>query len=94
LKAALLYKLNSTTSAATEIHKAIKGDNTSLFVAGLSRKLDSGGLFKTKMDSNGILSCLWQQDLQKGTNLALSGEVDVKNLEKSAKVGVSVEMNG
>eukprot|EP00210_Caulerpa_lentillifera_P001458 g1399.t1 len=94
LKAALSYKLNSVTSAATEIHKAIRGDGTSLFVAGVSHKYESGAVVKTKLDSNGILSCLWQQDIEKGTNVAFSGEVDVKNLEKTAKVGVSVEMNG
>eukprot|EP00210_Caulerpa_lentillifera_P007128 g6820.t1 len=93
LKAALLYRLNLTTSAATEIRKAVRGDGISLFVAGVSHKLENGALFKTKIDSNGILSCLWKQDIEKGTNLAFSTEVDVKNIEKTAKVGVSVEVN-
>lgn len=94
VKAALLYKLNSRTSAATEVRKNFKGDASTLFTAGISHRLENGSLVKTKLDSNGLLSCLWQQDLDKSTNVALSGEADVKNLEKSARVGVSFEING
>jgi len=94
VKAALNYKLNSRTSAATEVRKNFKGDASTLFTAGISHRLENGSLVKTKVDSNGIASCLWQQDLDKSTNVALSGEADLKHLEKSAKVGVSFEING
>ena len=94
VKAALLYKLNSRTSAAAEVRKSFKGEASALFTAGVSHKLENGSFFKSKLDSSGVLSCLWQQDLDKSTNVALSGEADIKNLDKNAKVGVSFEING
>ena len=94
IKAALLYKLNPQTSAGAEVRKQFRADGATVFTAGIGHRLENGSFFKTKLDSSGLLSCLWQQDLDKTTNLALSGEADIKNLEKSAKVGVSFEING
>lgn len=94
LKALLNYKLNDRTSAATEIRKNIRGDASTLFTGGVSHRLPNDSLVKAKMDSNGIVSLLWQQELDKSTMVTLCGEADVNNMEKSAKVGVAFELNG
>lgn len=56
------------------------------------RRLDNGSLSKVRLDNQGTVNVLYEQDIQKNTKLAFSGLFDATNLEKAPKVGVAVDI--
>ena len=56
------------------------------------RRLDSGALAKAKLDNQGTINVLIEQDMQKNTKVALSGLFDATNLEKAPKLGIAVDI--
>lgn len=92
LKALISHKLG-TGHAGAEIMKSFKGEGSTKFTMGMSHVLASGASVKYKMDSAGVLSALWEQDLDKGTKIGLSTQTNIKEVEKGARMGVCLEMN-
>lgn len=92
IKALISHKLG-TGHAGAEIVKSFKAEGSTKFTMGLSHVLSSGASVKYKMDSAGVLSALWEQSLDKSTKIGLSTQTNIKEVEKGARMGVSLEMN-
>ncbi|GMH33010.1 hypothetical protein BSKO_00844 [Bryopsis sp. KO-2023] len=92
VKAMYSHKLNDGVAGA-EIVKSFKGEGSTKFTLGMSHPTNSGANVKYKFDSAGVLSVLWEQSLDKSTKIGLSTQTNVKDIEKGAKLGVSLEMN-
>lgn len=91
VKASYLHTLSSDTSLAVEIaHKVAKKDIT--FTAGASYKLDPLTLTKIRLNNRGSIAALVQHEYRPKSHITFSGEVDSKNIDKSAKFGVALSL--
>jgi hypothetical protein len=68
-------------------------DNSYALSLGAARRLDSGGLLKTRLDHSGQVSLLYQQAVPGMGQLALSCQLDPLSLTKVApSVGFSLNV--
>lgn len=85
--------LTETSLLGVEIVRPLKEDTGTTFSFGYSKALESGALAKVKVDNAGLVSMLWEQHLDRNVRMGLSGQLDVKAIDKAAKVGVAFDMN-
>ena len=79
-------------SVATQLQTHFVRLATSASACRYQRRLDNGSLAKVRLDNQGTVNVLLEQDVQKNTKLALSGLFDATNLEKTPKVGFAVDI--
>ncbi|KAL4434099.1 hypothetical protein ABPG75_000540 [Micractinium tetrahymenae] len=80
------HKVAADTAIGAEVVRSLT-DNTTTFAAGLSKAAADGAITKLKLDNNGIVSVLYEQELKARTKLAVSGQFDALNLNKAPKFG-------
>lgn len=56
----------------------------------ISRALESGALAKGRMDSNGVVSLLYEQNLSPLTKITLCSQFDATDLNKAPKIGIAL----
>lgn len=59
---------------------------------GYMRRISKGSLAKAKIDTHGILAAMWEGSLGKGTKMSLSSQIDLNELSKHPKIGVSIKI--
>eukprot|EP00271_Cylindrocystis_brebissonii_P014465 TRINITY_DN35809_c0_g1_i1.p1 TRINITY_DN35809_c0_g1~~TRINITY_DN35809_c0_g1_i1.p1 ORF type:complete len:277 (+),score=58.05 TRINITY_DN35809_c0_g1_i1:123-953(+) len=91
LKASYIHTLNPTATVAVEIaHKFAKSDIT--FTTGASYKLDPQTLTKVRLNNRGTISALLQHEFRPKSTFTVSGEVDSKAPDKTAKFGFALNI--
>lgn len=85
--------LDNASRLGVEIVRPLKGESPATFCFGYSKTLSNGALVKAKADSAGMTSVLWENQIDKGVKMAVSGQFDVKDFDKGAKIGTYFEMN-
>lgn len=60
------------------------------FSVGYSQRLDTGSLFKAKLDNDGLATVLYETELKPKVKTALTGAIDIVKLDKAPKVGITV----
>jgi voltage-dependent anion channel protein 2 len=93
VKATYAHNIDATTTAGAEISRKLApeaGPGATNFLVGVAKRLEGGALTKLRLDNKGILSYLYEQELQPKTKFAFSGLLDATNLEKAAKVGFAL----
>lgn len=79
------------TSVAAEItHKFSTNENT--FTVGSSHSVDRLTTMKTRINNYGKLGALIQHEWRPKSVITLSGEIDTKALDKSAKLGLALAL--
>lgn len=81
--------LTGTAIAAQLKHQFMNNGKTT-FTAGFEHSLSSSTLVKSRMDSNGKVGALIQQDISKKLFFTMAGEVDFRNLGRFPKIGCSI----
>ncbi|KAH9550958.1 hypothetical protein CY35_10G098900 [Sphagnum magellanicum] len=93
LKASYLHTVSpvSRTTVAAEIaHKISKNENT--FTVGGLYELDVLTTVKARLNNHGKVAALLQHEWRPKSLVTISGEVDTKALDKSAKLGLAVAL--
>ncbi|CAM6039059.1 unnamed protein product [Sphagnum compactum] len=93
LKASYLHTVSpvSRTTVAAEIaHKISKNENT--FTVGGLYELDVLTTAKARLNNHGKLAALVQHEWRPKSLVTISGEVDTKALDKSAKMGLAISL--
>ncbi|CAM6092879.1 unnamed protein product [Calypogeia fissa] len=93
VKASYIHLVNAESRAqvASEIaHKFSKNENT--FTVGGSYGLDPLTTVKGRLNNHGRLAGLLQHEWRPKSLVTLSGEVDTKALDKSAKIGLALAL--
>ncbi|KAH9305057.1 hypothetical protein KI387_009461 [Taxus chinensis] len=93
VKASYTHMVNpvTKTSVAAEItHKISKNENT--FTVGSSHPVDHLTTLKTRVNNHGKLGALLQHEWRPKSLVTISGEVDTKALDKSAKIGLALAL--
>jgi voltage-dependent anion channel protein 2 len=86
------HTIDATQALAGEVSKAVHKDEATLVTFGYLKRLENGALAKAKLDNNGILHLLYEQELQKTTKLAISSQFDASNVEKAPKIGLALDI--
>ncbi|CAM6046127.1 unnamed protein product [Sphagnum compactum] len=93
LKASYLHTVSPTsrTTVAAEIaHKISKNENT--FTVGGLYDLDILTTVKARLNNHGKVAALLQHEWRPKSLVTISGEVDTKALDKSAKLGLAIAL--
>jgi voltage-dependent anion channel protein 2 len=93
LKASYLHTVSPTsrTTVAAEIaHKISKNENT--FTVGGLYELDILTTVKARLNNHGKVAALLQHEWRPKSLVTISGEVDTKALDKSAKLGLAIAL--
>jgi len=93
VKASYLHLINPTsrTQVAAEIaHKFSKNENT--FTVGGLYELDPLTTLKGRLNNHGKMAALLQHEWRPKSLVTISGEVDTKALDKSAKIGLALAL--
>ncbi|CAM6087181.1 unnamed protein product [Calypogeia fissa] len=93
VKASYLHLVNpaSRTQIAAEIaHRFSKNENT--FTVGGLYGLDPLTTIKGRLNNHGKLATLLQHEFRPKSLVTISGEVDTKSLDKSAKIGLALAL--
>lgn len=77
--------------AVAEVSRQLS-TNENTFTFGASHALDPLTLVKAKFDSHGKLSALLQHELKPKSVFTISGEFNIKALEKSPKFGLALAL--
>jgi len=85
------HKVNGDTQVGTEIVYNIKESSTKGMAVGVQHKIDSDSTAKAVLNSKGMLNLMYKQQIQPRTCFILTGAVDTKALEKSAKLGLALD---
>lgn len=93
VKMTYTQRLGEKSMLGAEVTKPLNGNGDAIATVGYVRLLDNGCMAKTKVNSLGICSLLWESKFENG-KVALSGQFDANTLEKGARVGCSVELSG
>jgi len=92
LRIATAYQMNASAAVAAELTHKLSSGATSFAVGGV-RKIESG-LYKAKIDSNGVVSALWGTQINKAARLEISSQFEtLDTLGKNAKIGAAVDVN-
>ncbi|GBG78672.1 hypothetical protein CBR_g27895 [Chara braunii] len=93
-KTSVYHAVNPRTCVGVEIAHAKKAgqgrENT--FTAGLAHRLDSLTTVKGKLNNLGMVAGLVQHEWRPKSTVTISGEVDTKALDKSAKIGLGLAL--
>lgn len=92
LKITGAHNIDTRQALAAEIARSLNKDEATLVTLGYQRRLGNGSLTKVRLDNQGTVNVLYEQDVQKNTKLAFSGLFDATNLEKAPKVGVALDI--
>lgn len=88
-----LRKLNDSTNVCGQIeHKLAGGDGSTTLTIGGKKNLDDGATVKATVNNHGLLSMRYSQDLKKNTTLVFCTQIDTKQLDKSAKMGLQLNI--
>lgn len=93
LKASYLHNISSDTKAtvAAEIsHKFSTNENT--FTVGSAYALDPLTSVKTRLNNHGKLGALLQHEWKPKSTVTISTEVDTKDLDRPARVGLAIAL--
>jgi voltage-dependent anion channel protein 2 len=93
VKASYLHTVSPTsrTTVAAEIaHKISKNENT--FTVGGLYELDILTTVKARLNNHGKVAALLQHEWRPKSLVTISGEVDTKALDKSAKLGLAIAL--
>ncbi|GAQ81844.1 voltage dependent anion channel [Klebsormidium nitens] len=91
LTASYYHSVNVDTAVGVEVaHKF--DDNANTFTAGTAYRLDPLTLTKMRLDNHGKLAALIQHEWRPKNTFTVSSEVDTKAMEKSAKVGLALNI--
>lgn len=88
VKASFTHNVDSTMTVGGEVMHSLTKSTTG-FTLGYAKKLDSGALFKARLDNTGLTSVLYEQELRPKTLVALSSQFDATDLNKAPKFGVA-----
>jgi len=91
LKASYVHSLSGGSTVGGEIVRKMSKGTTS-FTLGASHRLESGALTKFKIDNAGIASILFEQELASKSKTAFTLQFDSMNLNKSAKIGIALDV--
>ena len=80
------------TAIAAELKHGFDKNGKTTFTVGGQRALFPSTQVRARMDTNGKVGALIQQDLLKKFYLTISGEVDFRDMNRSPKVGFSVAL--
>ncbi|KAI9174817.1 hypothetical protein LWI28_023151 [Acer negundo] len=80
------------TAIAAELKHGFSNNGKTTFTVGGQRALFPSTLVKARMDTNGTVGALIQQDLLKKFYLSISGEVDFRDMNRPPKVGFSMAL--
>ncbi|KAL5713226.1 Voltage-dependent anion-selective channel protein 1 [Ranunculus cassubicifolius] len=86
----IVNPLTFTVVGAEVSHSFSKNENT--FTIGTTHSLDLLTSVKAKMNNSGKVSALLQHEWHPKSLITFSGEVDVRNIEKSSKVGLALAL--
>jgi len=92
LKLGYAHNIDARTVAGAEVTKALDGGAETGFALGYGKVLDNGALAKVRLESSGLTSLLYEQDLTPLSKLALSSQFDATNLDAPPKVGVALAL--
>lgn len=84
----LISPASKTQIAAELAHRFSKDENT--FTIGGLYELDPLTTIKGRMNNHGKLAALVQHEWRPKSLITISGEVDTKALDKSAKIGMAL----
>ncbi|PIA62522.1 hypothetical protein AQUCO_00200497v1 [Aquilegia coerulea] len=86
----MVSPLSNTAVGAEVSHKFSTNENT--LTIGTQHALDPATFVKGKVNNYGKASALLQHEWRSKSFFTISGEVDTRNIEKSAKVGMAVAL--
>ena len=92
LKLGYAHNIDARTVAGAEVTKALDGSAETGFALGYGKVLDNGALAKVRLESSGLTSLLYEQDLTPLSKLALTSQFDATNLDAPPKVGVALAL--
>jgi voltage-dependent anion channel protein 2 len=93
LKLGYAHNIDARTVAGAEVTKALGGSaEPACFALGYGKVLDNGALAKVRLESSGLASLLYEQDLTPLAKLALSSQFDATSLDANPKVGVALAL--
>ena len=92
LKLGYAHNIDSRTVAGAEVTKALDGSADTGFALGYGKLLENGALAKVRLESTGLTSLHYEQDLTPLSKLALSSQFDATNLDEPPKVGVALAL--
>ncbi|KAH7550351.1 hypothetical protein JRO89_XS13G0175700 [Xanthoceras sorbifolium] len=82
----------SRTAIAAELKHRFVNNGTTTFTVGGQHALFPSTLVKARMDSDGKVGALIQQDLLKKLYLSVAGEVDFRDMDRFPKIGFSIAL--
>lgn len=85
------HRVTVDTSLGAEVVRDLSAGTTS-FSFGVQRALAGGAVTKAKLENNGLLSLLYEQELRPRTKLAVSAQVDALNLDRAPKYGLGLDI--
>ncbi|KAA8498864.1 Mitochondrial outer membrane protein porin 2 [Porphyridium purpureum] len=89
IKTSYSHSVNSTVSVAGEVVYNLK-DSSKLLTMGAHYVLNPDAVLKTKINTDGNMSTSYITMLQPATTLTLSSVLNVKELDKGQKLGISL----
>jgi voltage-dependent anion channel protein 2 len=92
LKLGYAHNLDARTVAGAEVTRSLDGSAETAFALGYGKVLDNGALAKVRLDSSGLTSLLYEQELTPLSRIALSSQFDATNLDAPPKVGVNLAL--
>ncbi|KAK3226348.1 hypothetical protein Dsin_006210 [Dipteronia sinensis] len=81
------------TAIAAELKLGFANNGKTTFTVGGQRALFPSTLVKARMDTEGKVGALIQQDILKKFYLTISGEVDFRDMNRPPKIGFSMALN-
>ncbi|KAL6774462.1 VDAC1 [Auxenochlorella protothecoides x Auxenochlorella symbiontica] len=91
LSVLLAHRVAADTTIGAEVSRDL-GSSATSFAIGSSRRLAGGALTKAKLENSGILSLLYEQELQPKTKVALSTQLNALDLNAPPKFGVGFDV--
>ncbi|KAJ4835591.1 hypothetical protein Tsubulata_008880 [Turnera subulata] len=91
LTGSLYHNVNLTTAAGVEMTRSFSTNETTITI-GSQHAWDPLTTFKTRANNLGKVNALIQHEWRPKSFVTISGEVDTKAIEKSAKIGLALAL--
>ncbi|GAB4815461.1 hypothetical protein N2152v2_002507 [Parachlorella kessleri] len=85
------HSVTATATVGAEVAHNLTSKVTT-FSAGVAKRLEAGTLVKGKLEDNGHVSVLYEQEVRPKTKMGLSAQFDALNLDKAPKFGFAYDL--
>eukprot|EP00891_Asterochloris_glomerata_P009541 jgi/Astpho2/9541/Aster-03826 len=91
LKLHYAHNLDAARTAGAEVTRPINGGDTKA-VVGYSHRLQDGAVSKLRIDTGGLLTILYEQEVRPKIRMGVTGQVDVRKPDTRPKLGFAFDV--